>query len=131
VADGALLAAMVAINLVTPKSVAKQELLSNKPASAKRGRLLCRKTIKHSLCLSPSQSVLEDKVIILGNILGGNKEGGLSMEKKLELDFYCFVLCFPQSVPFSLDSPEIGYQVTAGEEENNPNWAGTQHTLPT
>jgi len=35
--------------------------------------------------------------------------------------FFFIVLCFFCSVPFSLDSPGIGYQITAGEKRN-PNW---------
>ncbi len=32
-----------------------------------------------------------------------------------------FLFCFPRSVQFSLDSPEIESLVTAGEDKNNPN----------
>ncbi len=39
----------------------------------------------------------------------------------VELCFFIIVLNFPRSVPFSLYSPGISNQVTAGEKRN-PNW---------
>jgi len=71
---------------------------------------------------------------IRSHILGGNEredlvEGKWNKTKNVfvELCFFIIVSHFPQSVPFSLDSPGIGYQINAGEKRN-PIGTGTRHT---